>query len=220
MNEFGIVKPASSAVVLEHPPHTHADEYLTAVVLGLPLGGTSAIAAVVDALGVPIVTEAGFWFAYEHSEFNNVDFAGFWRSVDRRNQQRAVWGYKDPHARRLPPDQMHAALRNPHYVIVTKDLASMTARHVQNPIRPEDGKPPMERFRFAAAQHMEFIAWVLRIPSAPKLLVSYHAVLRDTAAGCRLIAEFLHLTPAEEQLRRAVARVSPTGGYLTKEDGL
>jgi hypothetical protein len=219
MNEFGIVKPASSAVVIDGPAECHSGE-LTAVVTGLPFSGTSMVAVVVDALGVPIIRDAAFPFAYEADEFNNVDMNGLRRAVERHNAERAVWGYKDPHARRLPPDEMHAALRNPHYVIVTKDLASMTARHVQNPIRPEDGKPPMERFRFVAAQHLEFIAWVLRIPPAPKLLVSYHAVLRDTAAGCRLIAEFLHLTPAEEQLRRAVARVSPTGGYLTKEDGL
>jgi hypothetical protein len=216
MNEFGIVNPAPPAVVLEHPPHAHADEYLTAVVLGLPFGGTSMVTVVVDALGVPVVKDDAWWFAYESAAFNNVDMAGLAESVGRHNQTRAVWGYKDPHARRFPPDQMHAVLRNPHYLIATKDLASMVSRVVQNPVR-DDGGTPLVRLDDQAHKHLDFLQWVLRLPSAPKLLVSYHAGIRSPAELCRIIADFLHLTPTAEQMQRAIARISPAGGYLTKE---
>ena len=216
MNEFGIVKPAPPAIEIEHVPH--GSDCLTAVVLGLPFSGTSMAAVVVDALGVPIIRDASFPFAYEADEFNNVNMDRLRESIARHNAELPVWGFKDPHAKRHDAKEFHASIRNPHYVIVTKDLASVAIRAMQNPMLPNDGRLPIERLTGIAIQQAEFSTWILRLPSAPKLLVSYHASLRDTETTCRIIAEFLHLQPTTEQIQRAAARVSPSGGYLTKEE--
>lgn len=219
MNEFGIVQPTAPAIELEHPAHDL--EHLTAVVLGLPFSGTSMVAAVVDALGVPFVKSDEFWFAYEASEFNNRPLEQVRESIDQWNKRHPVWGFKDPHAKRHDAAEFHASLRNPHYVIVTKDLASMTARLVQNPIRPDDGGTPIDRLRYEIAEQIAFMQWVLTLPPAPKLLVSYHAALRNPGSLCIKTAAFLHLELTARLLDgmlKAVDRISPTGGYLMKEE--
>ena len=216
MNEFGIVKPVPPAMVIEHPDHEPG--FLTAVVLGLPIGGTSMVAAVVDALGLPFVKSEAFWFAFEADEFNNSTLDKLRESIGSWNAQFDAWGYKDPHTTRFDPAEFHAALRNPHYLIASKDLASMTIRWIHNPDRPNDGKLPIDRFAKQVKDEMTFLTWLERLPAASKLLVSYWAALRDREQACRAIADFLHLRPTAEQFKRAVARMSLTGGYLTKED--
>lgn len=215
MNEFGIVSPTPPAVELEHPDDgTHTTT--TAVVLGVPFGGTSMLAVLVDALGVPIIRDASFPFAYEADEFNNRSLGDVRHSIERYNAQYPVWGFKDPHAGRHPAEDFHAAMRNPHYLIVAKDLATMTFRAIANPV-VEDGSPPLKRMQNRAHTQAQFYGWILGLPPAPKLLVSYHRGIREPLELCRIVAAFLHVTPTEAQLQRAVARVSPRGGYLTKE---
>lgn len=215
MNQFGIVAPTPPAIELEHP--AHGREHLTAVVLGLPFSGTSMAAGVVDALGIPFVKSDEFWFAYEASEFNNRPLSDVRKSIADWNERHPVWGFKDPHAKRHDAVEFHASLRNPHYVIVCKDLASMTARLVQNPIRADDGGTPMDRLRYEVAEHVSFMQWVLELPPAPKLLVSYHAAIQRPQEFCVAIELFLNLNLQFEQLEKAVNRISERGGYLVKE---
>lgn len=215
MNQFGIVQPTAPAIELEHP--SHDGEHLTAVVLGLPFSGTSMVAGVVDALGVPFVKSEEFWFAYEASEFNNRPLEQVRESIVSWNDRYPVWGFKDPHAKRHDASEFHASLRNPHYIIVTKDVASMTARLVQNPIVPDDGGTPMDRLRYEVAEHVAFMQLVLALPPAPKLLVSYHAALRLPETFCEAIKAFLNLTIEYDLLIKAVNRISEYGGYLVKE---
>jgi len=215
MNQFGIVAPTAPAIELEHP--AHEQEHLTAVVLGLPFGGTSMVAGTVAALGIPLATSADYEFCYESSEFNNRPLERVGESVALWNASYPVWGFKDQHAKRHDAVEFHASLRNPHYVIVCKDLASMTARLVQNPIQADDGGTPMDRLGYEIAEHVAFMQWVLTLPPAPKLLVSYHAALRNPGSLCLKMAAFFHLEYTEPLLDRmlnAIDRISPTGGYL------
>lgn len=215
MNQFGIVATTSPAIELEHP--AHGREHLTAVVLGLPFGGTSMVAGTVEALGIPLATSADYEFCYEDSEINNPPLEQVRSTIAAWNKRHPVWGFKDPHAKRHDAVAFHASLRNPHYIIVCKDLASMTARLVQNPIRADDGGTPMDRLRYEVWEHMDFLEWLLSIPPAPKLLVSYHAALRNPGSLCLKMAAFFHLEYTEPMLDRmlnAIDRISPTGGYL------
>jgi hypothetical protein len=219
MNQFGIVTPTSPAIELEHP--AHGREHLTAVVLGLPFGGTSMVAGTVEALGIPLATSLDYEFCYEDSEINNPPLEQVRSTIADWNERHPVWGFKDPHAKRHDAVEFHASLRNPHYVIVCKDLASMTARLVQNPIRADDGGIPMDRLRYEVWEHVAFMQWVLTLPPAPKLLVSYHAALRNPGEMCLRLSLFLHLEMTSallQKLLKAVDRISPNGGYLTKED--
>lgn len=216
MNEFGIVTPAPPAVVIDGTAECTSGE-LTAVVTGLPFSGTSMVAVVVDALGVPIIRDAAFPFAYEADEFNNVDLTGLRQAVERHNAERKIWGWKDPHAHRFHPWELDSCLRNPHYIFVTKDLASVVARSIQNPV-VYDGKPAIRTLTVQVALTEKFMRWMLSFPVSPRLLVSYYAGVRQPLELCQIIARFLHLTPTPEQFERAVARISPVGGYLVKED--
>jgi len=216
MNQFGIVAPTPPAIEIEHP--AHGREYLTAVVLGLPFGGTSMVAGTVAALGIPLATSAEYEFCYEASEFNNQSLEQVSASIAGWNEKHSVWGFKDPHAKRHDAVEFHASLRNPHYIIVCKDIASMTARLVQDPIRHDDGGAPLDRLQYEVAEHGAFLPWVLTLPLAPKLLVSYHAAIRRPQQFCESVAEFLHLDVTFETLVKAVNRISEQGGYLVKEN--
>ena len=164
-----------------------------------------------------MATEPAQWYAFGDTELTLAHLPELQAIVERRNCERTHWGYKNPVAWGLSAREMHDCLRNPHYLIVTKDLASMTARIVANPV-VEDDRTPMDRFRRQVEIQVSFLRWLLELPPAPKLLVSYWAVLRQPELACRIVAEFLHLQPTNEQVKRAVGRISPTGGYLTKED--
>ena len=216
MATFSEVPETIPATVLRW--HDYDTPHKTAVVIGLPQGGTSMLAAVVDALGVPMTAGKLFNFEAEEGRPYIGDDLETWRNkVNTQNERAAAWGFKDTIIWRLPVGSAHASLRNPHYLVASRDPVAIMQRRAANHAVVES-RHLVPVLLSALDQQAGMWGWVQALPDAPLLVVSYGRAVRDPETTCRLVAEFLGLQPAEEQLRRAVDRISLTGGYLTKDD--
>lgn len=216
MATFSEVPATIPATVLRR--HVYDTPHKTAVVIGLPQGGTSMLAAVVDALGVPMT--AGRLLNFEKEDDRprfDDNFEAWTGKVEVRNGREDVWGFKDTLIWRFDAQAVQAVLRNPYYLVAIRDVAAIAQRRAANHALVE----PDHVSRLAVQAAEESVAlWQFmgELQSGPLLIVSYERALRAPFEACRLVNQFLGLEQHYERLHRAAARISPTGGYLVRED--
>ncbi len=211
VNQFSADPKAIPTCIMES--FHYQTHYKTAIIVGVPQGGTSSVASVVDALGFPI-SEKQFNFETK-TRPTCGDTEEVWTAkVTQINLKLDFWGVKDTLVWRFPSEVIHNSLRNPHYLIVSRDVVATAQRRAAN--------HNVENVRWLLEQlEPEIISlwqWVKLLPSAPKLLVSYERLTQNRQLACEGIAEFLGVVPTTPQLQRAVDRVSSIGGYLKKEE--
>jgi hypothetical protein len=216
---FSNVPATIPATVLRR--HIYDTPHKTAVVLGLPQGGTSMLAAVVDALGVLIARPDGYFMNFEGQENRpcvNDDLKTWASKAAAWNDRSDVWGLKDTIIWRHPVETIHAALRNPFYLVAARDPVAIMQRRAANHAVVE----PQHLWGLVmidvVSQQESLWKWIASLPDAPLLVVSYERALRAPEATCRLVAEFLALQPTDVQLRRAVERIGLSGGYFMGGD--
>ena len=171
-------------------------ETMTVAIAGVPRGGTTMVAAVVDALGVDLGPEDDLRkYTFEDQTMNLPFRAEQYEYIKQRNAEHNTWGWKDPGAVK-PFSELAHALRNPRIIIVFRDILSsimgeMTADKVlESPIRPfstliEDAIDRQE-------QNLTFSRRTL----IPTLLVSYEKCLLDRNRFLDELIEFLGLNPS------------------------
>ena len=218
MAKFSEVPATIPASVLRR--HSYETPHKTAVVIGLPQGGTSMLAAVVDALGVPIARPDGLFFNFEGQEdrpYVGDDLPTWTAKAVAWNQRADEWGLKDTIIWRHPSGAAHAALRNPFYLLAARDSLTIMQRRAANHAVVEP--PHLYGLMVDIVSQQESLwKWVQSLPDAPLLAVSYERALRAPEATCRLVAEFLGLHPTVAQLQRAAGRIGLTGGYFLGGD--
>lgn len=216
MNQFDNPPQAEPATILRQ--HAYATTHKTAVVLGLPQGGTSMLAAVVDALGVPMTGGKLCNFEAEDGRPHVGDNLKEWiGKAEVWNTLADVWGFKDTIIWRFDAQAVQAVLRNPYYLVAVRDVAAITQRRAANHAVVE----PRHLASVAvevAEQSVLLWKFMGELQNSPLLIVSYERALRAPFDVCRLVAQFLGLDQCYERLHRAAARISPTGGYLVRED--
>ncbi len=196
--------------------HDYATPHKTAVVIGVPQGGTSMVAAVVDALGFPISQEQ-----YNFEPANTRPYCGdteaeWVAKVAKINTELDVWGLKDTMIWRFSPQIIHNCLRNPYYLVVARDAIAVMQRRCAN----YELTQPVQItgvLQAAEAETRDMWKWVYALPPAPLLFISYERVLRNCAVACVTIANFLDATTIEE-VQNAANRISAVGGYLLKKE--
>jgi len=187
---------------------------LTAVICGQKYGGTTMAAAVVDALGIPVVRDGACKVRFESESMNNAEGHDVEDAIADNDAKHPLWGWKDPAIYRFHPDWLSRALRNPHYIVVFRDAAAVGSRAINwNPL--DETYSISELFDWGLIQMKELCRWAMLLKNTPRLLVSYDRAIANRSEFCQSVAEFLHLTPTDAEFDRAVARISPTGGYLT-----
>lgn len=101
----------------------------TVVVVGVPRGGTTMVAGALHHVGVFMGESIGN--TYEDRPLSNAFETENWaevrKIVGRRNAGYDVWGWKRPSSFKYL-DAVDAALRNPHYVVVFRDMLSIAKR--------------------------------------------------------------------------------------------
>ena len=215
------------ATFTDHPPrpplfvieeHEYPTHHKTVVVLGLPNSGTSATAAVIDALGIPIVRDEGIP-NFEHSKIvytRPQETAEFVRECDSRLD---VWGFKNPHMLAFHIGWFTANIRNPFYVIVTKDVTSICVRSQQAAL--DDPRQPFvssrECFRYQSQRTMQFLAWVGEFCQAPIAALGYYELLRQPVLACEQLRQFLQTPLDDAELQKAIRRIATDGGYLVSD---
>jgi len=194
----------------------------TVIVVGNGRGGTSMVAGVLVALGLPMGAP-GNALNYEDAEIvaagrgtppdagsdaPSGDGLDPLRALIReRNARHDVWGWKDPSAD-LYLDRIKDVLVAPRAIFVHRDLASVAeSMFVRSP------DISIEQALLLALERTTRYWELLSRNGWPTLLLSYE---RARIAPDRLVAEltaFCGLAPTEGEVGRAVRFVSGTGGY-------
>lgn len=202
-------RPDPATVWERHPYRTPQK---TIVVLGVMHGGTSALAAMLYGLGVDFGTTTGNNFEEKEIKAALRRENDTLLSVLNEHHLRAdVWGFKFPAVFQFrTPQELHALLHNPYYFLVLRDVAAIAQFGTKSP----DVPTMIHRLQAGQAKISKLLEHVQQLPPAPKMLVSYQRLLQRPRRLCEQIIEFLGIQPTRNQRLRALASVSPAGGYL------
>ncbi len=177
----------------------------TLVVLGAARGGTSMVAAMLQALGVPMGEQLGATvqdaalgrLAERHLAGGApLDLAAVDRLVAQRNARHPVWGWKYP-SHILEP--IYRRMRAPHLVAVYRDPVAAGQREAVS-----QGLNPEASMARAQADLQRLTSWLRTVPW-PCLYLSYERAMQDRAEVAQALAGFAGLAPANAALADALA---------------
>lgn len=178
----------------------------TVLTLGLARSGTSMLAAVIDALGCPMGDASDGHFERDQFkwDFNKLDH---WQQtkeeITRLNNEHKTWGAKI----RLDYvwlNRMIDQVRNPHIIIIFRDLAAILQRHISTKDKPVD--EVMGWMIMQTGILWKFVG-ELRVP----LMVVSCEKLRHTTGQIEPIKDFLGL---DGNYLQASKRINKDGGYF------
>lgn len=180
----------------------------TVPVIGVPIGGTSVVSAVLDALGVMMGDQnrlrAGN--AFEDGNFMDMTKPGIVDVIKQRNEQHDVWGFKNPFGVSVLK-KLHL-FRNPYCVFVFRDpIASAHNYSRSHKLTVDQG---IEQFHKQTEAHFQ----AMMQTTLPSLLVSYERIKSTPEFFIQALSNFVGLTPTIEQWVDALGRISSRGGYL------
>ncbi len=180
------------------------------------------VAAVVDALGFSCVDAssdpipiAGN-FERKSRPCVSDDEATWFGKIAEINSRLDVWGFKNPNISRFPLRWVHDALRNPYYLVVTKDTISVAQRRGQ----AADTSALPAILREVDQHQRQMLDWIYELPPAPLLGISYQRAVSHREVFVDCVIAFLKSDASQAQRTRAILRISPEGGYLKSEDVL
>lgn len=189
---------------------------LTVAILGVPRGGTTMVAAVVNALGIDLgPTEELKKYHYEDQTINSPHLEQQTAYVNQRNRERDVWGWKNPVGLSVISG-ISSYLRNPHLIFVFRDLLSS----VQGEMRFDEKYSISPRRTFEELAQITVDRWsqTLRFinhSTFPILLVSYERALLHREKFVSELAQFLSVDLSAKLGQKAVECINPNGGYIT-----
>lgn len=195
----------------------------TVVVLGTPAGGTSSVAGLLQKLGVfmgedvdPNNHEDRFLQGQRGDSLN--------KRVMQRNREHGLWGWKDPVAIDMV-DNFAGNLRNPHFVIVFRDMFATASSELFRRYREREehlhylevvqSQPLVEpsvvsefhqQMSAAFERQQRLYAFVTR-STYPMLLVSYERLLSAPLEFAVDAANFLQIDVNEDCLNQAAASI-------------
>lgn len=214
-NRFQRVGELSTTMALNEGRGPTGTGVMTVPIVGIPRGGTTLVAAVVDALGIflgPIeeLTE----YHFEDQTMHSPDLKTQYECVRKRNAQYRTWGWKDPTGI-ASVQNIVFALRNPHVIVVFRDtLATLQGEMRFDKAYEVDPPRTFEQLiDYALRWRDANLQFILRT-QFPTLLVSYERALVNPQLFLIELERFLELKPTAEQKIEALARISATGGYL------
>jgi len=192
-----------------------ASPAITIPIVGVPRGGTTMVAAVVDALGVDLGPAKDLAeHTFEDQNMTQADPGLLLSYIAKRNRERKIWGWKYPTA----INSLHSvffALRNPRIIVVFRDIVAS----IDGEMRFDEQKNITPRRTFADLAkatlnwwdtNMEFISQT----AFPVMLVSYERALQAPETFIHELAKFIGRVPSQAQVQDAMTRINPRGGYL------
>jgi hypothetical protein len=193
--------------ILGRAPKLQSQEPRTLIVLGAPRGGTSAIASILQELGVFLGDNATAP-VYEDLELaSRLEREGEESAsakIEDYNQRHKVWGYKRP-GLAFTIDQHHKLFRNPIYLAVFRDLFATANRnlissHIKNPLVEK-----MQRIQGSYAHILSFLD-----QQQPCMLAcSYEKLLLNPAGYVDFLLEQAGLSVSAEQRAAAIRCIEP-----------
>lgn len=188
---------------------------LTVPIIGIPRGGTTMVAKVVEALGIPLGPKEDLErFNMEDQTMHVEAWDTQVRCLRERNNTHAIWGWKDPTGV-TSVQRIIFALRNPHIVIVFRDMLATLQAEMRYDVEfhPETSRP----FDTVIEQTLNW--WndnfrFIRNVHVPMLLVSYERALINPELFIEEIAVFLRVNLTPLQMEKAKSCINLKGGYL------
>lgn len=212
-----------------------ANDCKTFVIFGVPRGGTTMVARVVENLGVNL--GCNLPGNYEDNQFNLDLMPDDLKTnhpalieqlsgvVDQRNHDFDVWGWKYPRAQAYLL-QLISKLRNPHLICVMRDPIASGMRHMK---RAQNRQQRLLRKGHSISSHdyhslpHKIIKQHLEIQSkniqlinqagCPSFICSYEKAIMKTDEFVHEMVEFLDISSTKEQIEHSILQIKP-GGYM------
>lgn len=220
LSDSDITKGASVSQEIFGPAHLDGER--TYIIVGNGRGGTSMVAGVAAALGLPITSDKHS-VNFEDAEIVNAaqgrdpegrklntsaskDIKNVLDVIRKRNESLPVWGWKDPSAD-MYLEKIARGVRNPHIICVWRDLTAVASSHLAL-----EQIHPFDAFEMSFSRYERY--WrLLKKFKYPTLMVSYERGRSRPAEMAREIAAFIGLPYHEDVERKVLEFVSPNGGY-------
>lgn len=205
------VVPGKTSLVLN--PVARAQAKRTYVIFGTERGGTSMVAGVVRALGLPLgeIEEGN----NEDKSFHNKSLGRMRATVDQRNTEMDVWGWKYPTAVTYLP-VLSRSIRNPYFIIVYRDTVATALSRLQ-----WDGefirRAPRMSLHETNANANSNTSFALAT-GRPCLLVSNEKGQLIPSSLIDELADFLCVTRPEEEMRNRILEYIEPGRYKKFDD--
>ncbi len=184
------------------------DASVTGIVSGVGRSGTSMIAKVLDALGLPMGKTDGLE-VFEDQEFIKAlisfDYNHMRKIIRDYDAVHRRWGFKFASLQNhvFPPQLQH--FRNPRLIVVSRDpIATASRSHASDP----DKKGIEETLLNVAKQMSDMINFV-RSVECPTLLVSYEKFITFPDRAIDALAQFCGIVVTDEIRIRARHAVEP-----------
>ena len=199
----------NDGVLALNPPAAPAAEK-TVVVLGAARGGTTMVASVLDALGVPmgenlgpVLEDVALSRAVESRDLGTLQ-----KIIASRNEQYPVWGWKRPAALEYE-DVWRGRFRNPYLIAIFRDPFAIANRNRISML--SDVFQNMEQ----SVRHLGALVAIMKKHKGPALLCSYEKALGSPAVFVRAVDDFLGLNVADRHAE-AIGRISPNSPEYLK----
>ena len=175
----------------------------TVVVLGVERGGTSMVAGVLRAMGINLGDKAGR--NHEDPKFLSDDPEFLQKQILINNTKSELWGFKIPKAA-LQLDFYNKYLRNPHYVLVFRNLSA-----IADSWHSREGSDYVETIQHALSYYGEAVQKITDA-GKPLLLVNYERACDMKDEFITAIADFIGIEMNEETVKRAASVITGDGG--------
>ena len=193
---------------------------MTVPIVGVPRGGTTMVAAVVDALGIDLGPRKDLAKAntFEDQGMVQADIGLRLSYIHQRNGEREIWGWKYPTAISTTKS-LFFALRFPRVIMVFRDVMAS----VDSEMRFDEVKKTKPARLFSDLMEATLNWWqtnreFVTRTTYPVLLVSYERALQVPDVFVHELGAFLGIEPTHDQLLEALARINPHGGYLQMDE--
>jgi len=181
----------------------------TYIVLGLARGGTTMVAKVLAALGVFIGDDGDNVVGEDRvlaEAIESGDRAAAQAIIDRYNASHDVWGFKRPNVARALTE-LGISFRNPHYVVVMRDLFSIANRNQISVF-----KDPITDMRDSIGLLDQLVAFIEANRNDPLFLLSYERVLGAPREFVIDFADFCGEELDVKATRKLMHAINPGGG--------
>ncbi len=205
-----VVTAKTSIVLNPVPAPTQERTYVT---FGVERGGTSLVAGVLRALGLYLgeIPEGN----NEDKSFHNKPLGQMRATINQRNAEHDVWGWKYPTAVNYLP-VLSRSLRNPFFIIVFRDTVATALSRAQwdGEFIRRSGRMSLHETNANTNANMGFAMATRR----PCMLISNEKAQSNTSALVDELADFLFVERPDEDLRRRILAYTEPGRYKNFDD--
>lgn len=182
----------------------HSEEK-TIIVLGLARSGTSIVAGALSYLGIymgalagpPVFEDIHLSTAIEKNDHQRVE-----KVINDYNESHKVWGYKRP-ASLTNLSLLHDNCRNPHYIIIFRDIFSIANR---NRISV---KSDVLKNMHSSLQQYEMILNFLEQKHPKALLVAFDKALNHKESLIAHLVSFCGINTDSKSIQTAIDFITP-----------